>query len=169
MDGLIGGKIKEPVPGSGLPDRRAKLDSPPEIAEVTGVTVRLNRSPTPGAMPDRARTLSLGDSLLRRLPHSFDFRFVTSDDEVRQLLVAQSGDKHRDVTLISHPEDLSRANLVSRLSIADDGRHVLRSGKLFDGLKPLTLVMDIRKLTSEELPKFNDLLDPDNPCLYDKV
>ncbi|WP_257253063.1 hypothetical protein, partial [Endozoicomonas sp. SESOKO3] len=29
--------------------------------------------------------------------------------------------------------------------------------------------MDIRKLTSEELPKFNDLLDPDTPCLYDKV
>ncbi|WP_257288034.1 hypothetical protein, partial [Endozoicomonas sp. SESOKO2] len=85
------------------------------------------------------------------------------------LLVAETGDENRDVTLISHPDDLSQANLVSRLSISGDGRHTLRSGKLFEGSKPFTLVIDIRKLTSDELPKFNDLLDPDNPCLYDKV
>ncbi|WOG28880.1 AAA family ATPase [Endozoicomonas sp. 8E] len=109
------------------------------------------------------------DSSLQKAPYCFDFRFVANDDEVRRLLVAQTCNENRDVILIAHPDDLSQANLVSRFSIADDGRHTLGSGKLFESSKPLTLVMDIRKLTSDELPRFNDLLDPDNPCLYDQV
>ncbi|WP_422492170.1 AAA family ATPase [Endozoicomonas sp. ALD068] len=174
MDGQINGKTNNPVfktekPDGGIPSKRAKLDLKPEIAEVTGVTARLNISPTSRGLPDKTRIVSATDSSLQKAPHAFDFRFVASDDEVRQLLIARTCDKHQDVTVISHPDDLSQANLVSRLSISEEGRHTLSSGKLFESSQPLTLVIDIRKLTGEELPKFNDLLDPDNPCLYDKV
>ncbi|WP_448218318.1 AAA family ATPase [Endozoicomonas sp. 2B-B] len=174
MDGQINGKTNNPVfkaerPDGGIPPKRAKLDLKPEIAEVTGVTARLNISPTSRGLPDKTRIVSAMDSSLQKSTHAFDFRFVASDDEVRQLLIAKTCDKHQDVTVISHPDDLSQANLVSRLSISEEGRHTLRSGKLFESSQPLTLVIDIRKLTGEELPKFNDLLDPDNPCLYDKV
>ncbi|WP_422472365.1 AAA family ATPase [Endozoicomonas sp. ALB032] len=172
MDGQIGGEINKPVPASGLPAKRSGQDSD-LISNVkavcSGLNYQLNLSSSQIMTPDRARTVSSTDSLLQKKPHAFDFRFVASDDEVRQLLADQTRDKNRDVTLISHPDDLSQANLVSRLSIADNGRHTLRSGKLFEGSQPLTLVIDIRKLTNEDLPKFNDLLDPDNPCLYDKV
>ncbi|WP_257292687.1 hypothetical protein, partial [Endozoicomonas sp. ONNA1] len=181
MDGQVGGDINKLslvsdvthsyLKGSDIPaEKRAKLDSSSKRVEICDkLTSKLTLSSTPIASPDRARSLSAIDSPLRKVPHSFDFRFVTSDDEVRQLLVARTGEGQCDVTLISHPDDLSQANLVSRLSISDDGCHVLGSGKLFESPKPLTLVIDIRELTSEELPKFNDLLDPDNPCLYDKV
>ncbi|WP_422472485.1 AAA family ATPase [Endozoicomonas sp. ALB032] len=180
MDGRIGEKINNnPVPGfalsesgekSGVPARKAELDSSSKKAKACSfVTPELNKPFPPRTLPDRARSVSPIDSSLQKVTHAFDFRFVASDDEVRQLLVAQTGDEHREVTVISHPDDLSQANLVSRLSISEEGRHTLRSGKLFEGSKPLTLVIDIRKITSENLPKFNDLLDPDNPCLYDKV
>ncbi|WOG28839.1 AAA family ATPase [Endozoicomonas sp. 8E] len=170
MDGRIcGKKIKAPLPDIATPAKRAKLDLPLSIAKVNSVTARLNISSTPGVMSGKPRRVSSTDSSLQKISNAFDFRFVASDDEVRQLLVATAGDKHRDVALISHPDDLLQANLVSRLSISEEGRHTLGSGKLFEGSQPLTLVMDIRKLSSEELSKFNDLLDPDNPCLYDKV
>ncbi|WP_422452087.1 AAA family ATPase [Endozoicomonas sp. ALC066] len=153
--------------------RLAKLDLSSEANNNAGICTevrsQLKRSPSSQKMPDKKRTVSSTDSPFQKATHSFDFRFVDSDDEVRRLLTAQTDDEHRDVTVISHPDDLSQANLVSRLSIATDGRHTLGSGKLFEGSRPLTLVMDIRKLTGEDLPKFNDLLDPDNPCLYDKV
>ncbi|WP_257274516.1 AAA family ATPase [Endozoicomonas sp. SESOKO4] len=173
MDGPIRGELNKSIRNNGVPDnsipaKKAKLGEP--IAKIcSDVSVNLNLSSSPIRVPDKARTVSSTDSSLPGASHSFDFRFVTSDDEVRQLLVALTGDENRDVTLISHPDDLSQANLVSRLSISGDGRHILRAGKLFEGPQPLTLVMDIRKLTSEHLPKFNDLLDPANPSLYDKV
>ncbi|WOG28882.1 AAA family ATPase [Endozoicomonas sp. 8E] len=158
---------------SGFAAKLAKLDLLSEANNDAGICTevrpKLKRSPSSQRMPDKKRTISSTDSSRQKATHAFDFRFVDSDDEVRRLLVAQTGDEHRDVTLISHPDDLSQANLVSRLSIAPDGRHTLGSGKLFEGSRPLTLVMDVRKLTSDELPKFNDLLDPDNPCLFDKV
>ncbi|WOG28854.1 AAA family ATPase [Endozoicomonas sp. 8E] len=184
MDGRIGEKIdSNPVPGfavsesgekssekSRLPTRKAELDSSSKKAKTCSVvTPELNKPFPSRTLPDKARILSPIDSSLQKAPHAFDFRFVASDDEVRQLLVAQTGGENRDVTLISRPDDLSQANLVTRLSISEEGRHTLRSGKLFEGSKPLTLVIDIRKLTSKDLPKFNDLLDPDNPCLFDKV
>ncbi|WOG28853.1 AAA family ATPase [Endozoicomonas sp. 8E] len=184
MDGRIGEKIdNNPVPGfavsesgentaveSGVPARKAELDSSSKKTKTCSVvTPKLNKPFPPRTLPDRARIVSPIDSSLQKTPHAFDFRFVASDDEVRQLLSTQTADERRDVTVISHPDDLSQANLVTRLSISKEGRHTLRSGKLFESSKPLTLVMDIRKLTGDELPRFNDLLDPDNPCLYDKV
>ncbi|WOG28897.1 AAA family ATPase [Endozoicomonas sp. 8E] len=170
MDGQISWKNKKPIPDCSVPDKRAKLNAPSNIAEAcSNVIPKLNRSSAPGMSPHQTRSVSSADSSLQKSTHVFDFRFVASDNEVRELLVALTGDKHQDVTLISHPDDLSQANLVSRLSISDDGRRTLDSGKLFESLQPLTLVMDIRKLSSEDLPKFNDLLDPDTPCLYDKV
>ncbi|WP_422472363.1 AAA family ATPase [Endozoicomonas sp. ALB032] len=187
MDGQMVGEINKPVPAGSMPDRGARdsnpsytgmpakrprldLDLPPKVEAVcSGFAYQLNLSSSQIMTPDRARAVSLTDSPLQNNPHAFDFRFVASDDEVRQLLADQTRDKNRDVTLISQPDDLAQANLVSRLTIADNGRHALRPGKLFEGSLPLTLVIDIRKLTSEDLPKFNDLLDPDNPCLYDKV
>ncbi|WP_257287050.1 hypothetical protein, partial [Endozoicomonas sp. SESOKO2] len=180
MDGQIGGGINKPVrnngvphnsvPDSGIPAKRAKLDDLSTIAKVcSDVAIKLKLSSSPMKMPDKTRTVSSTNSSLHKPPHAFNFRFVASDDEVRQLLVNQTCDEHCAVTVISHPDDLSQANLVTRLSISGDGRHTLRPGKLFEGSKPFTLVMDIRKLSSEDLPKFNDLLDPDNPCLYDKV
>ncbi|WP_257287787.1 hypothetical protein, partial [Endozoicomonas sp. SESOKO2] len=152
MDGRISEQSSGPVLNTGVSAaREAKLAPPAKIEAIcSGVTSKLNRSSLSMTLPDRARTVSSTDSSLPGASHSFDFRFVASDDEVRQLLVAQTGAEHRDVTLISHPDDLSQANLVSRLSISEDGCHTLRSGKLFEGSQPLTLVMDIRKLTSEE-------------------
>ncbi|WP_257288054.1 hypothetical protein, partial [Endozoicomonas sp. SESOKO2] len=177
MDGQIGRATNKyilgsEVPGaevpdcgvhdSSLPTRTAKLKlSSKKVKICHETTAKRTISSHPITSPEKARTVSSTDSSLPRASHSFDFRFVTSDDEVRQLLAARTGDENRDVTLISHPDELSQANLVSRLSIADDGHHALRSGKLFEGTQPLTLVMDIRKLTSDDLPKFNDLLDPD--------
>ncbi|WP_422135397.1 AAA family ATPase [Endozoicomonas sp. ALD040] len=178
MDGQIAGGTKKRVHDRSLHDhdvaaKMAKLGiSSKEKQDVeicSEVRSRLKRSPTSETLPDKVRTISATDSSLQKTTHSFDFRFVASDDEVRQLLIATTRDEHLDVALISHPDDLLKANLVSRLSISEEGHHTLGSGKLFEGSQPLTLVMDIRKLTSEELPKFNDLLDPDSPCLYDKV
>ncbi|WP_422442599.1 AAA family ATPase [Endozoicomonas sp. ALB060] len=178
MDGQIAGSTKKRVSDPGLLDdgmaaKMAKLDvSSKEKQDVeicSEVRSRLNRSPSSETLPDKVRTISATDSSLQKATHSFDFRFVDSDDEVRQLLVARTCDEHQDVTVISHPDDLSQANLVSRLSISEEGRHTLSPGKLFESSQPLTLVIDIRKLTSEELPKLNDLLDPDNPCLFDNV
>ncbi|WOG28868.1 AAA family ATPase [Endozoicomonas sp. 8E] len=174
MDGRIR-EIHKSILDNGVSDtgvtvKKPKLELlPNDVAICSDVITKLNVSSPQIKSPDRARTVSSTDSSLRKTPHAFDFRFVTRDDEVRQILVSQTCDDHRDVTLISHPDDLAQANLVTRLSISDDGRQTLRSGKLFEGSQPFTLVLDIRKLTSEELPKFNDLLDPNNPCLYDKV
>ncbi|WP_448218297.1 hypothetical protein [Endozoicomonas sp. 2B-B] len=173
MDGRIGpATIKHAFDDnplhSGFSARLAKLDLSSEANNNAGICTevrsQLKRSPSSQRMPDKKRTVSSTDSSRQKATHSFDFRFVDSDDEVRRLLSAQTDDAHRDVTVISHPDDLSQANLVSRLSIATDGRHTLGFGKLFEGSRPLTLVMDIRKLTSDELPKFNDLLDPDSAC-----
>ncbi|WP_422413337.1 MULTISPECIES: AAA family ATPase [unclassified Endozoicomonas] len=180
MDGRIGEKIdnnpvfdiglSESAEKSDMPAIRAEQGLPLKITKVSsGITSKLNKSSPSTTFPDKARIVSATDSSLQKTPYAFDFRFVASDDEIRQLLVAQTSDKNRDVTLISHPDDLSQANLVTRLSISREGRHTLRSGKLFESSKPLTLMIDIRNLTGDELPKFNDLLDPDNPCLYDKV
>ncbi|WP_422138935.1 AAA family ATPase [Endozoicomonas sp. ALC020] len=157
----------------GAAAKMAKLDLSSKqkkaVRSCSEVRSRIKRSPSSKTLPDRPRTVSLLDSRLQKPPCAFDFRFVTSDDEVRQLLIARTCDEHQDVTVISHPDDLSQANLVTRLSISDDGRHSLYPGKLFESSQPLTLVMDIRKLTGEELPEFNDLLDPDTPSLYDKL
>ncbi|WP_422442450.1 MULTISPECIES: AAA family ATPase [unclassified Endozoicomonas] len=180
MDSRIGGEKNNLVslcdvpvsdmPDSAVPSKRATQGLPSKITKVcSGIASTLNKSSPSVNFPDKTRTLASTDSSLHKAPHAFDFRFVTSDDELRKLLVAQTCDEHRDVTLISHPDDLSQANLVTRLSISGDGRHTLGSGKLFEGSQPMTLVLDIRKLSSEDLPKFNDLLDPNNPCLYDKV
>ncbi|WOG28849.1 AAA family ATPase [Endozoicomonas sp. 8E] len=174
MDGRIR-EINKSVLDSGasdniVPAKKPKLVLPANDVEIcSDVITKLNISSPRIKSPDPVRTVSSTKSSLPKAPNAFDFRFVASDDEVRQLLVARTGDKHRDVTLISHPDDLSQANLMSRLSISEEGRQALYPGKLFEGSQPLTLVLDIRKLTSDELPKFNDLLDPDNPCLYDRV
>ncbi|WP_252180325.1 hypothetical protein [Endozoicomonas sp. 4G] len=180
MDGQIGGNTNKPrgerAPlDSGVPAKLARLDLSSNEKKAKKVKAcsqdmsNLKLSSSLVAPPDKTRTVSSTDSSLPKKPHAFDFRFVASDDEVRKLLVAQTCDEHQDVAVISHPDGLSQANLVSRLSISEQGRHTLSSGKLFEGSQPLTLVIDIRKLTSNELSKFNDLLDPDNPCLYDRV
>ncbi|WP_257282499.1 hypothetical protein, partial [Endozoicomonas sp. ISHI1] len=84
MDGQIGGEINKPVLNNGMPENstpasRAKLDEP--IAKVcSDVTAKLNLSSSPMKMPGKARTVSSTDSPLQKPPHTFDFRFVTSDD-----------------------------------------------------------------------------------------
>ncbi|WP_257265695.1 hypothetical protein, partial [Endozoicomonas sp. ONNA2] len=159
------GRISESVLVGDVPVRAERASSPKRVDTCPGVTPKLHISLPPIPLPDKARTASVP----ALVSHAFDFRFVASDQEVRRLLAAKTCAEHQDVILISHPDDLLQANLVSRLRIADDGRHSVLPGKLFESSQPLTLVMDIRQLTSEELPKFNDLLDPDTPCLYDKV
>ncbi|USE34572.1 AAA family ATPase [Endozoicomonas sp. SCSIO W0465] len=134
-------------------------------AEIVKVDLPSSQVPVSG----KKRTVCSAGSLQSKPTRSFDFRFVTNDNQVRSLLSARTHDENRDVVIISHPDDLLQANLVSRLSISGDGGHSLQPGKLFAADRPLTLVIDIRTLTSEELPRFNDLLDPDNPCLYDRV
>ncbi|UYM18047.1 AAA family ATPase [Endozoicomonas euniceicola] len=120
-------------------------------------------------LPPKNRSVSLPESSFPGPARSFDFRFVDGDNEVRSLLHSLNGEETGHTVLISHPDDLSENNLLNRLSISVDGRHQLLPGKLFENDEPLTLVIDIRSVSCEDLPKFNDLLDPDNPCLYDKA
>ncbi len=172
MDVQIVGENTNSILNSDLPEKRIKRDHPLKpVDSCSEVTSKLNLSLSLSqpAISGKARTVCSTGSLLPKPSHSFDFRFVANDNEVRHLLSAQTHDEKRDVVIISHPDDLSQANLVSRLSISGGGCHSLQPGKLFEADQPLTLVIDIRKLTSEDLPKLNDLLDPDNPCLYDRV
>ena len=102
-------------------------------------------------------------------PSLFDFRFVSSDQDVLDTLNALTGDdKQHEVTLMANPDGLQRDNLVRRLTITETGRHITQEGRLFLDQVPLTLVLDIRSMNAGELTQFNDLLDPESPCLYDK-
>ncbi|WP_422411699.1 hypothetical protein, partial [Endozoicomonas sp. ALB122] len=98
---------------SGFAAKLAKLDLSSEANNDAGICTevrpQLKQSPSSQRMPDKKRTVSSTDSSFQKATHSFDFCFVDSDDEVRQLLDAQTGDEHRDVTVISHPDDLSQA------------------------------------------------------------
>ncbi|MBO9480227.1 AAA family ATPase [Salinisphaera sp. G21_0] len=148
--------------------KKAKLKQPLKPVDMCDeVQSRLHLTSPRIPLSDNARTVCLQVSPDLRSSHSFDFRFVANNNQVRHLLSAQTHEQ--DVVILSHPDDLSQGNLLSRLSIAGTGHHSLKPGKLFENNEPLTLVIDIRTLTSEELPKLNDLLDPDNPCLFDKV
>lgn len=125
------------------------------------------------AVPIDARTVNTngGEQTLLAPPRvsSFDFCFAKSDQDVRHLLTTATNKKQQDVILLSHPDDLARDSLLCRLRINDRGQPQLLAGKLLVSDVPLTLVLDIRALSGELLPRFNDLLDPDNPCVYDKI
>ena len=96
---------------------------------------------------------------------SFDFHFVSSDQQVRTLLHSLTQDG--DVVLINQPEQLFQDDLVQCLHIGADGQYRQKPGRLFIG--DLTLVIDSRALSCDELPTFNDLLDPDQPSVFDKL
>ena len=98
---------------------------------------------------------------------SFDFHFVNSDQQVRSILHSLTQDASGDVVLIHHPEQLLQDDLVQCLHISADGQYRQKPGRLF--ISDLTLVLDIRALSGDELPTFNDLLDPDQPSLFDKL
>ncbi|WP_422489816.1 AAA family ATPase [Endozoicomonas sp. ALE010] len=153
-----------------LSAKKATLKQPLKPVDMcVEVQSRLHLTSPRIPLSDNARTVCLQVSPNLRFSHSFDFRFVANNNQVRHLLSAQTHDKQQDVVVLSHPDDLSQGNLLSRLSIAGTGHHSLKPGKLFENNEPLTLVIDIRMLTSDELPKLNELLDPDNPCLFDQV
>ncbi|WP_281645455.1 AAA family ATPase [Parendozoicomonas sp. Alg238-R29] len=100
---------------------------------------------------------------------SFDFRFVSSDQNVLDILDdLTEKNESQEVVLMTHPDGLQRDNLTRRLTLAETGKHNTREGRLFRDQKPLTLVLDIRNMSAKELTQFNDLLDPESPCLYDK-
>ena len=146
-------------------------EAPEKVISTCIAAARLTITPdTPKPpLPPKNRSVSLPEPSLPGPARAFDFRFVDGDNEVRGLLHSLSGKETRHTVLISHPDDLSENNLLNRLSISGDGRHHLLPGKLFENDEPLTLVIDIRSISCEDLPGFNDLLDPDNPCLYDKA
>ncbi|WP_257288606.1 hypothetical protein, partial [Endozoicomonas sp. SESOKO2] len=92
MDGRIDGQINKRAPDrkeshSGVPPRAPKLESSSKdkVKICDEFTSKLTISSPPTVSPDKARTVSSIDSSIARASHSFDFRFVTSDDEVRQL------------------------------------------------------------------------------------
>ena len=153
---------KEPEPPRKAPGKAISTRIPAARLTITPDT------PKP-PLPPKNRSVSLPEPSLPGPARTFDFRFVDGDNEVRGLLHSLSGKETRHTVLISHPDDLSENNLLNRLSISGDGRHHLLPGKLFENDEPLTLVIDIRSISCEDLPGFNDLLDPDNPCLYDKA
>ena len=72
-----------------------------------------------------------------------------------------------NVVLINQPEQLFQDDLVYRLHIGADGQYRQTPGRLF--VDDLMLVLDIRALSCDELPTFNDLLDPRQPGLFDKT
>ena len=146
--------------------------SPPaEFRPVTPQPVAasaLLKQQSPTGVPTQAaleRTIRRHDSDARRPP--FDFHFVSSDQQVRAILHSLTQAPLGDVVLINQPEQLFQDDLVQRLHITADGQYRQKPGRLFIG--DLTLVLDIRALTCDELPTFNDLLDPEQPCLFDKI
>ena len=97
----------------------------------------------------------------------FDLRFVSSDQQVRAIMHSLTQAAPGDVVLINQPEQLFQDDLVYRLHIGADGQYRQTPGRLF--VDDLILVLDIRALTCDELPAFNDLLDPGQPGLFDKT
>ena len=101
---------------------------------------------------------------------SFDLQFVSTDAEAHKTLKAFSDDSSdTEVILMNQADGLDRDNLVRRLSIDSNGHRRLLPGKLFENPSPVKLVLDIRNMSAEELARFNDLLDPTDPCLFDKT
>ncbi|WP_257275542.1 hypothetical protein, partial [Endozoicomonas sp. SESOKO4] len=82
MDGRIDGEVKKPVPGSGVPADAAKLElsSEKKVKICAELTSKLTLSSPPIVSPDTERAVSSTDSPLSGVSHSFDFRFVASDD-----------------------------------------------------------------------------------------
>ena len=145
--------------------------APAEFRPVTPqpvVAPTLLKQQSPADVPTQIaleRTIRRHDSDAGRPP--FDFHFVSSDQQVRTILHSLTQAASGDVVLINQPEQLFQDDLVQRLHITADGQYRQKPGRLFIG--DLTLVLDVRALTCDELPKFNDLLDPEQPCLYDKI
>ena len=155
---------------SGLALAEQSQQDQPSARDISASPTRGLTASSPRVSPaTRQRVVTCHPPVSLQPIGAFDFRFVASDCEVRHIVRSLAQDGQRDVVLISHPEDLSQDDLVHRLHISSDSRHSLKAGKLFENGEPVVLVLDIRNLTSDELPRFNDLLDPDNPCLYDRV
>ncbi|WP_422489361.1 AAA family ATPase [Endozoicomonas sp. ALE010] len=152
------------------PEIHHKIKELPPQIQMTAGPGQLSPATSPGAKHQTTgKTRAVRQYPTAQPGRSFDFHFVASDQEVRSLLHARTSDSGGNVLLITHPDDLCEDNLVQRLHITADSQPVLESGRLFASDTPLTLVLDIRSFTSDELPAFNELLDPENPCLYDRT
>ena len=92
--------------------------------------------------------------------------FLEDDDQAEALLarLAQEAPARQQV-LIQHPDELSTLHLTHRTVLEPHQPPRLTPGLLVDG-SPLTLVLDLRALTAQEIARFNDLLDPDRPCIF---
>ena len=147
----------------GLPPAEHRPVTPQPVA----TPALLKQQPSADAPTQTAleRTVRRHNSEAGRSP--FDFHFVSSDQQVRAILHSLTQTASGSVVLINQPEQLFQDDLVQRLHITADGQYRQKPGRLFIG--DLTLVLDVRALTCNELPTFNDLLDPEQPCLYDKT
>ena len=146
--------------------------SPPKLNRVCAQTARLTLAGDPPGSPvshTGMRTVEPCVPENTRAPR-FDFQFIDSERELHSLLASCAAQQPQaDIILMTQPDGLARDNLVSRLSIQENGQHLLREGRLFDNDgRALHLVLDLRPMTGEEIAAFNDLLDPVQPMLYHK-
>ena len=183
MDGMDGRKALTPEAGwqAGL-HKRSRSDSQEQLSSKTKKTKlsrhvhsmsRRNSDPTQAALYAlKAKEIRPSDESVYRPEERpvFDFQFASSDQEVLGTLDSLiKKNKDSDIILMNRPDGLDRDNLVHRLTILQDGKHYLQAGRLFQNESPVKLVLDIRNMTAWELGKFNDLLDPDHPSLYDTL
>ncbi|MCY4472008.1 MAG: hypothetical protein OXC07_04205, partial [Kistimonas sp.] len=88
-----------------------------------------------------------------------------------QALLDEQGAGGDELVLVQEPEGLLQDSLTLRVTLTDSGVLHRAPGRLFAThlpQQPLCLVLDCRKLSAAQLTAYNDLLDPDQPSLYDR-
>ncbi len=140
-----------------------KITSTAESETLTTQTGLLTQDKVPLITPVTERTsrVSTHGEISR-----FDCLMLTSDEDLQRVLASQQLTAGAETLLISDPDNLTCDGLLQRVTIHDDGRHQIRPGKLFEYDQKLTVVVDLRTLPAKKIALFNDLLDPDDPCLY---
>ncbi|MCY4473111.1 MAG: hypothetical protein OXC07_09905, partial [Kistimonas sp.] len=151
-----------------LADARARLPAP---AASPGVRHCQETAPvltSAAGHPSAAEPVSRSSVCsAQRAPVAFDSLLLDVQAAVQPLLDEQ-GATGDDVVLVQNPEDLRQDALVLRVSLMDGGGLVREPGRLLRHARPLCLVLDCRKLSAAQLTAYNDLLDPDQPSLYDR-
>lgn len=157
------------VQGSGTANITTQTSKTAATYPVFSLTTPATSTTTINASTLETRMVSKEATRQRFINRTPTFDFLFAEKAGVKALLASKTSGANEVILISHPDDLHRYNLVYRLMISEPGSPQLQPGKLFVNEAPLTLVLDIRTLTNDELPRFNDLLDPNTPSLYDRI
>ncbi len=164
-----GSFLESSVEGSTSSPRKKKSNTSANLKRSNSGGSRHLSTPLLSRLASNTVSLKLDPGQVLKNKPSFDCQFVSTDQDVLNIVDAiTEADKSADVILMTDPNGLDRDNLTRRLTVLETGGHCLVEGRLFQDQPPLTLVLDIRNMSASELTDFNDLLDPENPCLYNK-